>query len=107
MKSCRPPLFWKRKFEPQVIVTCVRWYLRFCLSFRDLEELMAERGLAIDHTTIWRWTQTYGPGGPPAAARRGEAEILYLAHGRDLCSDRWQMDVPERPTAAAGMCGFW
>ena len=42
MKSCRPPLFWKRKFEPQVIVTCVRWYLRFCLSLRDLEELMAE-----------------------------------------------------------------
>ena len=61
MKSCRPPLFWKRKFEPQVIVTCVRWYLRFCLSLRDLEELMAERGLAVDHTTIWRWAQAYGP----------------------------------------------
>src|SRR4029453_15213957 len=61
MKSCRPPLFRKRKFEPQVIVTCVRWYLRFCLSLRDLEELMAERGLSVDHTTIWRWTQTYGP----------------------------------------------
>jgi len=54
-------LFWKRKFEPQVIVTCVRWYLRFCLSLRDLEELMAERGLAVDHTSIWRWVQTYGP----------------------------------------------
>jgi len=61
MKSCRPPLFWKRKFEPQVIVTCVRWYLRFSLSLRDVEELMAERGLAVDHTSIWRWTQTYGP----------------------------------------------
>ena len=47
MRSCRPPLFWKRKFEPQVIVTCVRWYLRFCLSLRDLEELMAERGLVV------------------------------------------------------------
>src|ERR1051325_5688665 len=61
MRSCRPPLFWKRKFEPQVIVTCVRWYLRFCLSLRDLEELMAERGLSIDHTTICRWTQAYAP----------------------------------------------
>src|SRR5215468_7716247 len=61
MGSCRPPLFWKRKFEPHVIVTCVRWYCRFCLSLRDLEELMAERGLAVDHTTIWRWTQRYGP----------------------------------------------
>jgi transposase, IS6 family len=61
MKASRPPLFWKRKFEPLIIVTCVRWYLRFSLSLRDLEELMAERGLSVDHTTIWRWTQTYGP----------------------------------------------
>ena len=61
MKSCRPPLFRNRQFEPTVIVTCVRWYLRFSLSLRDLEELMAERGLSVDHTTIWRWTQTYGP----------------------------------------------
>ena len=61
MKSCRPPLFRNRQFEPEVIVTCVRWYLRFSLSLRDLEELMAERGLSVDHTTIWRWTQKYGP----------------------------------------------
>jgi hypothetical protein len=32
--SCRPPLFWERKFEPEVIIACVRWYLRFCLSQR-------------------------------------------------------------------------
>jgi len=51
----------KRKFEPTVIVTCVRWYLRFSLSLRDVEELMAERGLSVDHTSIWRWTQSYGP----------------------------------------------
>ena len=44
-----------------MIVTCVRWYLRFCLSLRDLEELMAERGLAVGHTSIWRWIQAYGP----------------------------------------------
>lgn len=61
MRSCRPPLFWKRKFEPLVIGTCVRWYLRFSLSLRDREELMAERDLSVDHTTVWRWTQTYGP----------------------------------------------
>src|SRR5215813_3573807 len=61
MECCRPAPFWKRKFEPHVIVTCVRWYCRFCLSLRDLEELMAERGVAVDHTTIWRWTQRYGP----------------------------------------------
>jgi transposase, IS6 family len=61
MKSCRPPLFWKRKFEPIVISTCVRWYLRFSLSLRDLEEIMAERGLSVDHTSICRWSHTYGP----------------------------------------------
>ncbi len=54
MKSCRPPLFRKRKFAPEVIVNCVRWDFRFCLSLRDLEELMPERGLAVDHTTSWR-----------------------------------------------------
>jgi transposase-like protein len=61
MRSYRPPLFRKRKFERIVITTCVRWCCRFFLSLRDLEELMAERGLKVDHTTIWRWTQTYGP----------------------------------------------
>jgi len=39
----------------------VRWYLRFCLSLRDLQELMAERGLAVHHTSISRWIQAYGP----------------------------------------------
>src|SRR5215469_7707047 len=61
MRSRRPPLFRKRQFEPTRIVTCVRWYRRFSLSLRDLEELMAERRLALDHTTIWRWVQRYGP----------------------------------------------
>ena len=62
MMTCiRPPLFRKRQCEPAVIVTCVRWYLRFSLSLRDLEELMAERGFTVDQTTIWRWCQVYGP----------------------------------------------
>ena len=40
---------------------CVRWYLRFGLSFRNLEEIMAERNLTVDHVTIWRWVQRYTP----------------------------------------------
>jgi transposase, IS6 family len=40
---------------------CVRWYLRYSLSYRDLEEIIAERGLAVDHVTIWRWVQHYSP----------------------------------------------
>jgi transposase-like protein len=51
MRSRRPPLFRKRKFEPTVIVTAVRWYCRFCLSLRDVEGLVAARGLSVDHTT--------------------------------------------------------
>ena len=39
----------------------MRWYLRYSLSYRDLEEMMIERGLRIDHTTIYRWVQNYGP----------------------------------------------
>src|SRR5215468_1680082 len=61
MKPTRPPLFWKRWFEPTVIVTFVRWYLRFSLSLRDVKELMAERGLSVHHTSVWRWTQASGP----------------------------------------------
>src|ERR1043165_2112389 len=48
-------------FEDHVIVLCVRWYLRYCLTLRDLEELMAERGLSIDHSPIGRWVLRYSP----------------------------------------------
>lgn len=39
----------------------VRWYLRYSLSYRDLEEMMLERGIQVDHTTIYRWVQAYSP----------------------------------------------
>jgi transposase, IS6 family len=45
--------------EAEIILLCVRWYLRYSLSYRDLEELMQERGLEVDHTTIHRWVQHY------------------------------------------------
>jgi len=51
----------RRHFEAHVIVLCVRWYLRYCLTLRDLEELMMERSLAVDHSTIGRWVLRYGP----------------------------------------------
>ena len=54
-------LFKGRHFEAEIIVLCVRWYLRFSLSFRNLEEIMAERNLNVDHVTIWRWVQRYAP----------------------------------------------
>src|SRR5215470_16065950 len=61
MRSTRPALFQRRHFEAHVIVLCVRWYLRYCLTLRDLEELMTERGLFVDHSTIGRWVQRYAP----------------------------------------------
>ena len=54
-------LFEGRHFDREVIILCVRWYLRFKLSLRDLVEMMAERGLSIAHTTIMRWVQRYAP----------------------------------------------
>jgi hypothetical protein len=54
-------LFAGRHFDREVIVLCVRWYLRFKLSYRDLVEMMAERGLSIVHTTIMRWVRRYVP----------------------------------------------
>src|SRR6201993_4579865 len=54
-------LFKWRQFEPEVILLAVGWYLRFSLSYRDVEELLAERGLRADHVTVWRWVQSYAP----------------------------------------------
>ena len=54
-------LFEGRHFHRDVIILCVRWYLRFKLSLRDLVEMMAERGLSMAHTTIMRWVQHYAP----------------------------------------------
>ena len=54
-------LFKWRQFEPEVILMAVGRYLRFSLSYRDAEELLAERGLSVDQVTVWRWVQRYAP----------------------------------------------
>jgi len=54
------PFKW-RHYESEIILLCVRWYLRYALSYRDLEEMMTERGLSVVHTTIYRWVQAYAP----------------------------------------------
>ena len=60
-ETIRPVIFKWRQTEPELILCAVRWYLRYSLSFRDVEELLGERGLKTDYTTIWRWVQRYGP----------------------------------------------
>jgi IS6 family transposase len=59
----------------------VRWYLRYSLSYRDLEEMMAERRLCVDHTTIYRWVQHYAP----------EMEKRCRPHLK-ACNDSWKVD---------------
>src|SRR6478672_4588362 len=74
-------LFKWRQFEPEVILLAVGWYLRFSLSYRDVEELLAERGLRADHVTVWRWVQRYG------------LEMEQLLRRRlKPTNDRWRVD---------------
>jgi hypothetical protein len=54
-------VFKGRHFDRSVILLCVRWYLAYSLSLRDLEEMMAERGISVDHATIHRWVIRYSP----------------------------------------------
>ncbi|GMA65806.1 IS6 family transposase [Alicyclobacillus fastidiosus] len=51
---------WKH-FESHIILTAVRWYLQYSLSYRDIVELLKERGVQVSHTTIMRWVHQYGP----------------------------------------------
>lgn len=68
-------------FEAEIILLCVRWYLRYALSYRDLEGMMQERGLHVDHTTISRWVQRYAP------------EIEKRSRERlQTTSDLWRVD---------------
>ena len=68
MRTRRPPLgpvpqtaFAGFRFPPEVIVLAVRWYLRFGLSYRDVEELLTERGVEVDHVTVYRWVLRFMP----------------------------------------------
>src|SRR5438552_14913505 len=69
------------RFPPEVITLAVRWYLRFGLSYRDVEELLAERGIEVDHVTVYRWVQRFAPELAQAARAR-----------RHIVGDRWHVD---------------
>ena len=71
-------MFKWRQTAPELILCAVRWYLRYSLSLRDVEELFAERGLEADHTTIWRWVQRYGP----ELEQRQNSRSQRRKHGR-------------------------
>src|SRR5512134_1672793 len=50
-------VFKRRRFPAEIVLLCVRWYCRYGISYRDLEEMMDERGVAVDHVTLYRWVQ--------------------------------------------------
>lgn len=69
------------RFPPEVILLAVRWYLRYGLSYRDLEELLAERGIEVDHVTLYRWVQRFTP------------QLIDAARPfRHLAGGRWFVD---------------
>ena len=69
------------RFPREVIGLAVRWYLRYGLSYRDVEELLAERGIEVGHVTIYRWVQTFRP------------EFIDAARPtRHATGDRWFVD---------------
>jgi transposase-like protein len=69
------------RFPPAVIVLAVRWYLRFGLSYRDVEELLAERGIDVDHVTIHRWVRRFSP-----------LLVDAARFARHRIGDRWHVD---------------
>lgn len=76
------------RFPPDLILLAVRWYVRFGRSYRDLQELLAERGIEVDHVTLYRWVQRF----PPPAGRRGPTVPAPgrqpLVGRRNLCERR-------------------
>ncbi len=74
-------MFKGRNFDPSVILLCVQWYLAYGLSLRNLEEMMAERGISVDHATIHRWVVRYAP------------ELLKRFHARKRAvTGKWHVD---------------
>jgi transposase-like protein len=59
--AVRDPIYYRRRYKSEVIELCVRWYLTYRLSYRDLSAMMAERDVAVAHTTIMRWVHRYVP----------------------------------------------
>jgi hypothetical protein len=94
----RQALFHGRHFEDGIILLCVRWYLRYSLSYRDLGKIIAERGLSVDHVTIWRWVQRFSPvlnqrvgrelRRPNRSWRVDETYVASPVNGR-ICTGLW------------------
>ena|SRR5687768_10616394 len=80
----RDPIYRRRRFETEIIELCVRWYITYRLSYRDLVAMMAERGLAVSHTTIFAVGDPVRTGVRNTLEPTGPKGALILAGGRDV-----------------------
>ncbi len=78
-----------RHFQGDVILWAVRWYCRYPISYRDLEEMLAERGISVDHTTIYRWVQCYAPDGWRSGCAGSGGVALIRAGAWMKPTSRW------------------
>jgi transposase-like protein len=79
------PAFRYRRFEQDIIVLCVRWYISYRLSYRDLVEMIAERAVSVAPSTIYRWVQHFVP----------EFEKRWSQYAKPIGSS-WRVDEPWR-----------
>jgi len=89
-----PALFKWRHFLPEIILLNVRWYCRYSLSYRDLEEMMAERGVEVDHSTINRWVLKYAPELDKRIRPHLKPTKRLVEGGRNLHQHQGRVGVP-------------
>jgi len=87
----RDPIYFRRAFGAEIMELCVRWYISYRLSYRDLVELMADRGVAVSHTIIMRWVIRYVP----------EFEKRWNRFARTVGTS-WRSTVSTFPSALVG-----
>jgi hypothetical protein len=85
---------WRANFEPEVILIAVGGTCAFHRPPRDVEELLAERGLLGDHVTVWRWVQRYAPENGTMFALQAQTDRRQLAGGRDLHPGQGHVALP-------------
>ncbi len=71
-----------RHFQRDIILWAVRWYCKYGISYRELQEMLAERGVNVDHSTIYRWVPRYAPGKASCAGTGMPAPIFAQQHMR-------------------------
>ena len=86
-------MFKRRRFPVDVILVCVRWYCKYGISYRDLVEMMQERGVDVDPSTVMRWVHRYAPELEKAGPLVPRVPCDLVAGGRDVCEGRWPLEV--------------